>query len=355
VEPKVLPDIPGANTFPGPIFHSARWDYSVDMNDKNVLVIGSGCSAAQFVPHLTKPPFNTKSVTQVMRSPPWVVPKLVPPGGDEWWAKNSPIIQTYVPGMLKILRFSIFCLAESTWVLFGGEKRHEEARKSLEEELLQELKATVPEKYHEILTPNYSVACKRRIFDNTWFPSLHDPKVELTTLPVTNIRGSQVSLGPGRYYPDPKDMNSKVPTERKDIPIDLIILANGFEIQNWLHPMKITGKEGKDLIETMMERGGPQAYQGTAIDSFPNFFIIFGPNTVTGHNSVIFASENMADYAMRFVKMVLRGDVRTVEVKKEAEIAYTSDIQAKLKETVFMKGGCSSWYFKDGWNSAVLP
>jgi cation diffusion facilitator CzcD-associated flavoprotein CzcO len=325
------------------------------MEDKNVLVIGSGCSAAQFVPHLTKSPFNAKSVTQVMRSPPWVIPRLDAPFGDEWWEKHGPAIQTYIPGFLRALRFAIFVFAESTWVLFGGEKRHEKARKEHEDELLQDMKSKVPEKYHEILTPNYAVACKRRIFDNTWFPSLHNPKVELTTLPVTKIEGHRVTLGPGRCYPDPEDTNSKVPTGERKVAIDVIVLANGFEIQNWLHPMKITGREKRDLIETMMERGGPQAYQGTAMDSFPNFFIIFGPNTATGHSSVIMASENMADYAMKFVKMILRGDVRTVDVRKEAEIAYTNDLQASLKNTVFMKGGCSSWYFKDGWNSTVLP
>ena len=118
----------------------------------------------------------------------------------------------------------------------------------------------------------------------------------------------------------------------------------------------MTGKHGKDLIDTMMERGGPQAYQGTAMDGFPNFFIIFGPNTVTGHSSVIMASENMADYAMRFVKPLLKGDVRTVEVKMEAEQAYTRDIQQSLCKTVWMSGGCQSWYYtKDGWNSTVLP
>lgn len=351
----MIPDIPGADTFPGPVFHSARWDYSVDMKDKDVLVIGSGCSAAQFVPHLTKPPISAKSVTQVMRSPPWVHPKLQPPGGDKWWENHGPAIQTYTPGFLHALRFTIFCFSESQWVLFGSGKGPDKARKALEDELLQEMKAKVPEKYHEILTPDYAIACKRRIFDNTWFPSLHDPKVELTTLPVTKIDGHEITLGPGRYYPDPANTDSKVPTEERKISADVIILGNGFEIQNWLHPMKITGKGGKDLIDTMMERGGPQAYQGTAMDSFPNFFIIYGPNTTTGHSSVILASENMADYAMKFVKRILRGDFRTVDVKKEAEIAYTNDIQAKMKKTVFAQGGCTSWYFKDGWNSTTLP
>jgi len=140
------------------------------------------------------------------------------------------------------------------------------------------------------------------------------------------------------------------------VPADVIILANGFVTSKWLHPLKISGVDGRDLISTMDERGGSQAYQGTAMDGFPNFFMIFGPNTTTGHSSVILASENMTDYAMKFVAPILKGDIKTVDVKKEAEVAYTHDIQKKLKNTVFMSGGCSSWYYtKDGWNSTVLP
>jgi cation diffusion facilitator CzcD-associated flavoprotein CzcO len=140
------------------------------------------------------------------------------------------------------------------------------------------------------------------------------------------------------------------------VPADVSILANGFEAHHWLHPLKITGKGGADLIETMESRGGPQAYLGTAMDGFPNFLVIVGPNTITGHSSVILASENATDYAMKLIKPVLAGEVSTFDVKKKAEIAYTKDIQAQLKKTVFMQGGCSSWYYEaNGWNSTTLP
>jgi cation diffusion facilitator CzcD-associated flavoprotein CzcO len=356
VEPKGWPeDIPGIKDFKGAMFHSARWDHTVDFNDKDVVVVGTGCSAAQFVPRLTTSPFNAKSVTQLMRSPPWVVNALRPPGGYEWWTKNSPGLMTYVPGLLKLIRLTIAARGEYDFRLFGGSQWHEQERKKVERKLLRSMKSIVPEKYHEILTPDYGVGCKRRIFDSVWFPALSNPKIELTTLPLTSVQERSVTLGPGRLYPDPKKP-SNVPTEQRTLPADIIVLANGYDVQKWLHPLKVTGKQGTDLIDTMMERGGPQAYQGTAMDGFPNFFIIFGPNTVTGHSSVIMASENMANYAMRFIKPLLKGDVRTVEVKMEAEQEYTKDIQESLRNTVWMSGGCQSWYYtKDGWNSTVLP
>jgi cation diffusion facilitator CzcD-associated flavoprotein CzcO len=337
------------------MFHSARWDYSVDLKDKNVLVVGTGCSAAQAVPQLTKAPFNAKSVTQLMKSPPWVAGRHIPPGGNKGWAKFSPFAFTMIPGLIHLVRYIIFFAAETEWVYFLGTAHAEKARKKYEKALLQHMRDTVPSKYHEILTPDYSVGCKRRIFDATWLPSLNDPRINLTTLPLTSLQEHSVTLGPGRNYPNPKNTNSKVSTEQTTVPTDVIVLANGFEAHHWLHPLKITGKGGKDLIETMIERGGPQAYQGTAMDGFPNFQMLVGPNTITGHSSVILATENMTDYTLRFVKLVLEGDARTFDVKKEAEISYTKDIQGAMKDTVWMKGGCSSWYFKDGWNSTVLP
>jgi cation diffusion facilitator CzcD-associated flavoprotein CzcO len=352
----VLSKIPGVEKFKGPIFHSARWDYTVDMTHKNVLVVGTGCSAAQLVPHLIKTPFYAQSVTQLMRSPPWVVPKIIPPGGNDRWTKVSPFLMTYVPGLLRILRYSVFVGAELGWLLFRLDKRGASLRKSEEARMLKLMKASAPAKYHEMLTPNYSICCKRRIYDATWYPSLNNPKIELTTLPLTSIQENSVTLGPGRYYPDEKDTTSKVPTEQRTIPIDIIVLANGFEIHQFLHPLAITGKDGQDLIKTMQDRGGAQAYQGTAMDGFPNFFIIAGPNTITGHSSVILATENMTDYITKFIGPILKGDVKTVDVKKEAEVAYTQDIQTKLKDTIFMSGGCTSWYYtEDLWNSTVLP
>ena len=358
VEPKSWPDhIPGRETFEGNIFHSARWDYNVDLNDKDVVVVGTGCSAAQFVPRLTKAPFNAKSVTQIMRSPPWVVPRPAPPFGQEVWSKWSPTIFSTVPGVAYFFRAMIYFFAEMDFYgIFGRDERSEQYRAKIEEQLLKHMRATVPEKYHEILTPDYGVGCKRRIFDATWFPGLNDPKIDLTTLPITSIQGKEVNLGPGRSYPDPKDETSSVSKDQKTVPADVIVLANGFDVTAWLHPLKVRGKGGKLLQDVWDERGGPQAYLGAAMDGFPNFFIIFGPNTATGHSSVILASENMVNYSLKFMKPILNGDVRTYEVKKEAEISWTQDIQEKLKQTVWSTGGCQSWYkSENGWNSTAFP
>ncbi|KAH7114420.1 hypothetical protein B0J11DRAFT_540952 [Dendryphion nanum] len=353
VEPKGWPnEIPGIEKFKGPVFHSARWDESVDFTDKKVVVVGTGCSSAQLVPRLPNAPYNAKSVTQLMRSPPWVAPSPDAPKGDEWWAKNGPRILNRYPGLLQLIRFGIFVGTETAFFkLFPNTERAAKGREVYEAQLIKRMQRIVPEKYWEILTPDYGVGCKRRIFDKKWYKSLNDPKIELTTQPLARVNETSVVIGPGRTYPP----SSKEDFPGREVEADIIVLANGFDTTRWLHPLKVVGLGGKDLVEVMDERGGPQAYQGTAMDGFPNFFMLFGPNTATGHSSVVLAVENMVNFSLKFIKPILKGEVSTVEVKHEAEVAFTADLQKSLKNTVWGSGGCQSWYVHDGWNGTVYP
>jgi cation diffusion facilitator CzcD-associated flavoprotein CzcO len=175
-------------------------------------------------------------------------------------------------------------------------------------------------------------------------------------MPLTSVGENTVTLGPGRTYPDPNDSKSSAASHEVILPADVIILANGFQTTKWLHPIEITGRNGKKLLDVFDERGGPQMYMGMALDGFPNFFTIFGPNTATGHSSVILASENMVNMVLKLIKPILKGDVAVTEIKKEAELEWARDIQSALKKRVWNTGGCQSWYqTEEGWNSAVYP
>ncbi|EXJ86083.1 hypothetical protein A1O1_06452 [Capronia coronata CBS 617.96] len=356
VEPKPPLQVPGIETFEGEIVHTARWKPVLDLHDKEVIVIGTGCSGGQVVPQLIKPEYGAKHVTQLMRSPPWAVEPL-PPSAREFHAKWIPWLCQRVPGFQNALRKFVFSMMELEYVsLFSPSEAARARRQKKAEELLSYLRKKVPAKYHEILTPDYEVFCKRRVVDEGWFASLQDPRVELTTLPLTAVQARSVTLGPGRHYPPMSKSDSAAPTEARTIPADVIVMANGYETNQWLHPLDVTGRAGRSLYGTWDERGGAQAYLGTAMDGFPNFFIIFGPNTATGHSSVILASENMVNYSLNFIAPVLRGDVATFEVKESAERKWTADVQAALKNSVFLSGGCRSWYNSpSGWNATVYP
>ncbi|KAH0536178.1 hypothetical protein FGG08_006917 [Glutinoglossum americanum] len=356
VEPNPLPpNVSGWEAFDGKIFHSACWDHNVDLTDKDIIVVGTGCSAIQLVPRLTKAPYSAKSVTQLMQSPPWIVPAPEPPFGREKWAKWSPTVFTYVPAIGWLFRQYLAILSEYDWRLFGGSEYNEREREKMQKKLLAHLYKTAPEKYHEILTPNYGLGCKRRVLDADWLTCLHDPKVELTTLKLSSVQSHGIVLGPERAYP-PKSPSSKELGHEVRVAADIIVLANGFDTTQWLHPLELIGKNDVSLHDEWNKRGGPQAYNGTSMDGFPNFFILFGPNTVTGHTSVIMSTEYMINYSLKFIKPILEGDVSQVEVKREAEENYTRDIQEKLKSTVWMTGGCTNWYkAENGWNSAAYP
>jgi len=122
-------------------------------------------------------------------------------------------------------------------------------------------------------------------------------------------------------YPDPHVASSKASIDEVQLRADAIILADFFELSKWLSPIKILGKGGAVMQEVWDPRGGAQAYMGNAMEGFPNLFIVFGPNTATGHSSVILASENMVEYSLKFIKKIVKGDVKKFEAKKEKEIA----------------------------------
>ena len=353
-EPNAWPEgLPPKDEFEGPIFHSSKWKSDVRFDNKDVVVVGTGCSAAQIVPKLGKPPFNARSITQIMRSPPWVAPRAPPPFGERW----TPILLGRVPGLSRIARAKAFIQTELDFqVVFINSWLSKEGKGQYEDRLHEYRKSTVPEKYQSLLRPNYSAGCKRRIFDKTWFPSLHEPNIELTDRPVKAVKANSIVLGPPSTSAGAYDQNSNLDSTDREIPADIIVQANGFEVFNWLHPLKVVGKNGADLHQVWEERGGAQAYMGSAVDGFPNFFIILGPNTVTGHSSVILASELMVEYTIKFIRKILKGDVDTFEVKKEAEVAWTKDVQRDLKDTVFQQGSCTSWYkLANGWNSVAYP
>lgn len=349
VEPNAWPtSIPGRDTFEGEIFHSARWRNDIDFEGKDVVVLGTGCSAAQIVPSLFDKPFEARSVTQLMRNPPWIMPRLEEPFGKNTYARYAPTVFRYLPFLGYLFRILLYILVEVIWFTLFQQK-NTKWRAKIEASTLARTYSLIPEKYHDIMTPKYSYGCKRRVFDSAWLKSMNKPNFRLTTQPLRTLEPDGVVLGGSRTNSDesPKD---ELSIKDEHLHADIIVLANGFEATHWLHPLAVYGRAGKSLHAIWDERGGPQAYMGTAVDGFPNFFMAVGPNTATGHSSYILGSENMTGYISKIIKPILNGDALYAEAKKDAEIRWTKDIQQQLRKTVF--SGCASWYQSvNGWNS----
>ncbi|CCC13139.1 unnamed protein product [Sordaria macrospora k-hell] len=332
-QPREL-EIPGAERFEGPMFHSARWRHDVDLTDKKVVVFGNGCTGAQIVPAIVD---KTAHLTQVVRSKHWVYPPL-----DEKVPFWLMFTLANIPGTMQIQRTLTFVKAEVEYIGFGDGKIAKAWRKKRQRQVEAYMRATAPAKYHSLLIPDFEVGCKRRIFDSGYLKSLHNEHLRLTDEPVEEILPNGLRMKSGEI-----------------VEADVIVLANGFKTNQFFLDCEIVGRGGQTIHEHWESFGGAEAYNCESLSGFPNFFLLGGPNTTTGHTSFLMAVENAVNYSLRVIEPVLKGKGSVVEVKREAEEKYVQWVHSSLQNTVFSTG-CTSWYNRavDGkkpWNATVYP
>ncbi|KAJ5823873.1 Pyridine nucleotide-disulfide oxidoreductase class-II [Penicillium robsamsonii] len=326
---------PGMETFNGEVFHTARWKHEFDYHGKRLAVIGNGCSAAQVVPAIAK---NAGSVKQYARSAQWYHerPNRKFTSFENWCMRNIPLWERY-------LRLRLFLSSDSLVATYLPGPAAENMRAKAERGARQYIYQTAPKKYHQILVPDFPLAfyqgCKRRIFDPNYLESLHRSNVELAPVGIDHIDETGITGTDG------------VRTE-----FDAIVLATGFDVQQFVVPMEVYGKDGKSLSQQWLESRGAQAYMGVYVHNFPNFGLLFGPNTFPAHNSVLFASEVQVDYLARtLLAPIIDHRIYSLEVKPTVEYQWVNALQTELKGSVF-EAGCSNWYINThGRNSASWP
>jgi cation diffusion facilitator CzcD-associated flavoprotein CzcO len=325
-----IPDIPGRRDFAGIQFHSARWNAATDLTGKNVVAIGTGASAAQYVPPVAE---QAKQLTVIQRSPNWMIPR--PDFEFPDWAKTA---MRYAPPLRRLLRAFIYFSNELNframrnpggWIARGLERK---ARKQLEEEIPdRELRAK--------LTPDYPVGCKRLLVISDYYPALRRENVELVTDSVSRIHQTGIELESGRR-----------------IPAEVLIWGTGFDTKSFVLPIEITGLGGRRLSDDWAK--GAEGYKGTLVSGYPNMAVLYGPNTNLGHSSIIFMAERQMDYVMKLVRAVLGKDLRYLDVRPEVQRRWNADLQRRLGKTVWA-GPCESWYKHDGkiinnWSSTTI-
>ncbi|KAJ5650185.1 uncharacterized protein N7484_003908 [Penicillium longicatenatum] len=336
VEPTDWPsNVSGRDTFQGELISPARWPDETKLDGKDVVIIGSGCSAAQIIPALLKT--KIKSLTQIMRTPPWIVARVEEPGGKEAYARWAPRLYGTIPGLGYVVRMLLCGVSELLWYTVI-QRPNASLRKREEASSLAHMRALAPPAFHDQLTPKYKLGCKRRIYDNDWLASMHDPRFSLESRPWCSVSEAAITVGDK--------------SNTRTYPADALILATGFNATEFLHPITVLGRSGLSLHGLWATRGGPHAYLGTAVDGFPNFFLILGPNTFSGHTSVMMAIENSVDHAIRLITPILNGDIETVEPTTIAVETWLANIRRDMNTTVF--AGCQSWYNGGGKYNAVM-
>jgi len=293
---------------------SGRWNHDVDLAGKRVAVVGTGASAIQFVPEVAK---VAAQVGVYQRSAPYVLPKA-----DRPYREVEQNLYDRLPVVRKADRLRIFLYGElltSGFVLspklLGGPMQL--WRRQLRSQIADPgLRAKC--------VPDYVMGCKRVVFSNDWYPTMARPNVELITDRIERIAPDGVVTADGVTRP-----------------ADVIVYGTGFKAVELLVPMQVTGRSGESLQEAW--RDGAQAYLGISVSGFPNFFMLYGPNTNLGGNSIIYMLEGQIGYVLSAVQAIEAQRLAWLDVRPEVQEEFNAWVQ-KASRTSVWETGCHSWY-----------
>jgi cation diffusion facilitator CzcD-associated flavoprotein CzcO len=309
------PKFPNDEAFAGPRFHSAEWRTDVDLGEKNVAVIGAAASAIQLIPEVAE---QAKQVTVYQRSPNWLLPKRNTPFSD-----GSKRIFQALPIVQKLLRFYTWAYPE--FMLYPAIKGSWFNRKLLKYVATRHLRRSIKdESLRAKLTPDYQIGAKRVLLSSAYYPAVARANVELVTDPIGEMAKDGITdkSGVHRHH-------------------DVLVYATGFKTNPFLPMLQITGKSGVDIREVWKE--GAHAYLGVAVPDFPNMFMLYGPNTNTGHSSVILKLECQIDYIRQLVGLA---GTDAIDVRAEVESKFNIEVQNRLRSMAW-NAVEASWY-KDG-------
>ena len=310
-----MPKITGLERFEGKLFHSARWDHDYPLEGKRVAVIGTGASAIQFVPQIQP---RVAQLELFQRTAPWIMPKPNKPVGPRahWLFRHLPFTQRFV-------RNAIYWQLESRAIAFVvNPKLMKPPMKFGLSYLERRVKDPV---LRAKLTPNYRLGCKRVLLSSDYYPALSQPNVDVVTTGIREIVADGIVTNDGMHHQ-----------------ADAIICGTGFHVNDVGAPFDVTGLDGADL-GAMWLRDGPEAYLGTSIANFPNFFMIVGPNTGLGHNSMIYMIESQVQYIADCLRVLRRRKARTMNLRPDVQHDFNERLQKEMQHSVWTTG-CHSYY-----------
>lgn len=315
-----LPDIEGLDSFSGASMHSARWDHSVEFEGKRVGVIGSAASAVQLIPELAK---VASSLSVFQRSPNWLLPRNDRPVPPEELAllMTEPEVAQKLGTTNRNLIYEnadVFFWQAFSWTPEGRAAYTLQAKEHLDNQVQdKEIK--------EKLTPNYPVGCRRILFCDDYYPCLQQSHVNLVTEPITKIVDKGIVTNDGQMHN-----------------FDILVYATGFETTNWNWSVDIVGSNKQSLKDVWSPT--PKAYLGITVSNFPNFFVLYGPNTNLGHNSITFMLECQIGYVINAINHLKNDGYKSMAPSMNAQDEFNVKIQKQLEKTVWADPACNSWY-----------
>lgn len=316
-----FPNLDGMDEFGGHQFHSAHWNHDYDLSGKTVSVIGNAASALQFIPEIA-PEVKTLNVFQ--RSANWVVPKE-----DREYTDIEKWLGEHVPVTNKFYRFLIWLRGEG-FVYPLMQARNEKYREKAEQQTIDYINENIRDpELREKLIPDYPMGAKRILFSDNYYQALDRDNVNVITDPISRITATGVETSDGMVHQS-----------------DCIIYGTGFETNDFLTPMQVKGRGGK-VLNDVWAQGGAEAYLGLTHAGFPNFFMMYGPNTNLGHNSIIIMIEAQTRYILSCMDALDERGARWLDLKYDAQKAYNEWVDERMKEKVWTQVP-DSWYMRAG-------
>jgi len=321
-----FPLIPGIDQFKGVKFHSAQWNHDYNLSGKRVAVIGTGASSIQFIPKIQP---QVKQLSLFQRTPPWILPRL-----DHRIPSWHRAMFRLLPFTQRLVRTRIYLRQELVALAFIYRKNMLENAMQLSLHYLE--KQVEDPILREKLTPHYTIGCKRVLLSDDFYPALTQPNVEVITNRIQEIKANSIITKDGSEYP-----------------IDVIIFGTGFHVTDTQLPHFIYGCDGRSLAEHW--HPGSSAYLGTTVAGFPNLFLLIGPNTGLGHNSMVYIIESQLNYIFDCLRTMDRQNLIAVDIKPEIQKAFDTEMQSRMHDTVWTSG-CKSWYLDaNGHNTTLWP
>ncbi len=326
----VIPNITGRESFTGAMFHTARWDHSVDMKGKRIGVIGTGSSATQVIPQLIGLPGADVSVFQ--RSPQWIV-KME----DRNFTDNEKLRFRNQPWRMKLIRkISAFVYSQGTAALTGDSWFDRFQHRLMTWNAKRYLDSSVKDpELRAKLTPDYKLGCKRVVINSRLYDAIQQPNAHLVTEGIEQIEANGIRTKDGKLHH-----------------LDAIVLATGFDAAAFMRPMEFVGKNNMSIEQAWKKK--IQAYRSMFLPNFPNFFLMLGPNSPIGNQSVIEISEQQTAYVLQLINQWRAGKLPTIEVKSEALKQWAAMLKARMGKTVWTSG-CQSWYLDADGDALAWP
>ncbi|MCU1481283.1 MAG: hypothetical protein JWQ19_2069 [Subtercola sp.] len=315
-------DAPGVDEFEGEIIHTTEWGRA-DIDGKNVAVVGNGSTGVQLLGAVAR---RAKTVSIYQRTPQWISPRELygsPLSEHERWLRTAmPYYWNWCryTAVLPMLDMREFLLPDREWIAQGGQVN--EKSDLFRKGMVAYIRAQLPGQPDlvEKLIPDYAPLARRPVVDNGWYRALNDDHVDLVTAPIERVTRSGIRT-----------------TDGEERPIDVIVSATGFQTTKYLAPAEYRGVDGVRLEDAWSE-GGPKAYLGMTVPGFPNFFMLYGPNSqpTTGGATIPGWFEIWSEYIGEAIVAMIENRYRTLDVRRDVYEDYNTRLDEAARELVYI-------------------